>query len=77
MLSLSSLDQASWARQSGEMLARLEGWDNHPHWRVALNPAHFWYLVRVKRLSEPTFRFSYKRFAMFCKEMQETLALPG
>ena len=63
--------------ESGEMLASLEGWANHPHGRVALNPAHFCYLVRVKRLSEPNFRFSCKRFVMFFKEMQETLALPG
>ena len=32
---------------------------------------------RVTLLAEPTFRFSYKRFAKFSKEMYEKLARPG
>ena len=32
---------------------------------------------RVTLLAEPTFCFSYKRFAKFCKEMYEKLARPG
>ena len=32
---------------------------------------------RVTLLAKPTFCFSYKRFAKFCKEMYEKLARPG
>ena len=47
----------------GEKLARLVG---RPYHRK-----------RVTRLAEPTFCFSCKRFAKFCKEMYEKLARPG
>ena len=82
MLSLSSLDRvdpASWASQSGEMLAGLEGWAFY--YRLTggstsgspqLRP-----LLVVRRISEPTFCFSCKRFTKFCREMQERLARPG
>ena len=82
MLSLSSLDRvvpASWASQSGEMLAGLEWWGHH--YRLSGGPTSGSPqprpLLVVRRLSEPTFSFSCKRFTKFCKEMVEKLARPG
>ena len=82
MLSLSSLDRvdpASWASQSGEMLAELEGWAYYYRLTggsTSGSPQPRPLLV-VRRISEPTFCFSCKRFTKFCKEMEEKLARPG
>ena len=73
MLWLSSLDGVDPARRAKVFKRRKVG----PARRVILpsqkgDPAR-----RVTLLAEPTFCFSCKRFAKFCKEMYEKLARPG
>ena len=68
-----SLDRVDPARRAKVFIWRKVG----PASRVTLpsqkgNPAR-----RVTLLAEPTFCFSCKRFAKFCKEMYEKLARPG
>ena len=73
MLWMSRLDGVDQARRAKVFNWRKLG----PARRVTLQSQKGGPLSRVTLLAEPTFCFSCKRFAKFCKEMYEKLARPG
>ena len=68
-----SLDRVDPARRAKVFIRRKIG----PARRVSLPSQKGSPARRVTLLAEPTFCFSCKRFAKFCKEMYEKLARPG